>query len=64
LREKNIRLPGALDDTASTLIELTGGRGPDAVIDAVGMEAHGYHEPRSTRLIEAGQRPPGCCRTH
>ena len=27
-----------------TLIELTGGRGPDAVIDAVGMEAHGYDE--------------------
>ena len=24
------------------LIELTGGRGPDAVIDAVGMEAHGH----------------------
>jgi threonine dehydrogenase-like Zn-dependent dehydrogenase len=59
LREKNIRLPGALDDTASTLIELTGGRGPDAVIDAVGMEAHGYHEPRSTRLIEAGQKATG-----
>jgi len=30
-----------VDDTADTLIELTGGRGPDAVIDAVGMEAHG-----------------------
>jgi threonine dehydrogenase-like Zn-dependent dehydrogenase len=33
--------PGELDDTASALIEVTGGRGPDAVIDAVGMEAHG-----------------------
>ena len=51
--------PGALDDTASTLIELTGGRGPDAVIDAVGMEAHGHHEPRSSRLIEAGQKLTG-----
>jgi threonine dehydrogenase-like Zn-dependent dehydrogenase len=30
-----------VDDTADALIELTGGRGPDAVIDAVGMEAHG-----------------------
>jgi threonine dehydrogenase-like Zn-dependent dehydrogenase len=30
-----------VDDVAATLIELTGGRGPDAVIDAVGMEAHG-----------------------
>jgi threonine dehydrogenase-like Zn-dependent dehydrogenase len=30
-----------VDDVADALIELTGGRGPDAVIDAVGMEAHG-----------------------
>lgn len=28
-------------DTHETLIEMTGGRGPDACIDAVGMEAHG-----------------------
>lgn len=28
-------------DVAETLAELTGGRGPDAAIDAVGMEAHG-----------------------
>ena len=41
------------------LIELTGGRGPDAVIDAVGMEAHGHDEPRSTRLIAAGQKLAG-----
>jgi threonine dehydrogenase-like Zn-dependent dehydrogenase len=26
----------------ATLTEMTGGRGPDSVIDAVGMEAHGY----------------------
>ena len=26
-----------------TLLELTAGRGPDACIDAVGMEAHGHH---------------------
>ncbi len=31
----------AQDDVAQTLRELTGGRGPDSVIDAVGMEAHG-----------------------
>jgi len=31
----------SVDDVADTLIEMTGGRGPDAVIDAVGMEAHG-----------------------
>lgn len=29
-------------DIHETLMELTGGRGPDACIDAVGMEAHGY----------------------
>ena len=29
------------DDVAAALLEMTGGRGPDAVIDAVGMEAHG-----------------------
>jgi threonine dehydrogenase-like Zn-dependent dehydrogenase len=29
------------DDIAETVAELTGGRGPDSVIDAVGMEAHG-----------------------
>ncbi|MDQ1672043.1 MAG: hypothetical protein QOC98_605 [Frankiaceae bacterium] len=31
----------AVDDVAEAVKELTGGRGPDAVIDAVGMEAHG-----------------------
>jgi threonine dehydrogenase-like Zn-dependent dehydrogenase len=30
-----------LDDMAGALRELTDGRGPDSVIDAVGMEAHG-----------------------
>ena len=29
------------DDLVETVRELTGGRGPDSVIDAVGMEAHG-----------------------
>ena len=51
--------PGAAGNTAAALIELTGGRGPDAVIDAVGMEAHGHDEPRSTRLIAAGQKATG-----
>lgn len=31
----------AVDDLPRTVADLTGGRGPDAVIDAVGMEAHG-----------------------
>ncbi len=30
-----------VDDVAATLIEMTGGRGPDAIVEAVGMEAHG-----------------------
>jgi threonine dehydrogenase-like Zn-dependent dehydrogenase len=29
------------DDAPATLRDMTGGRGPDSVIDAVGMEAHG-----------------------
>ncbi|MFL6099765.1 MAG: zinc-dependent alcohol dehydrogenase [Actinomycetales bacterium] len=29
------------DDVSEALIDLTGGRGPDAILDAVGMEAHG-----------------------
>jgi threonine dehydrogenase-like Zn-dependent dehydrogenase len=29
------------DDIAESIREMTGGRGPDSVIDAVGMEAHG-----------------------
>jgi threonine dehydrogenase-like Zn-dependent dehydrogenase len=29
------------DDLAETIRDLTGGRGPEAVVDAVGMEAHG-----------------------
>jgi threonine dehydrogenase-like Zn-dependent dehydrogenase len=33
--------PADVDDTAEALIEMTGGRGPDAVVEAVGMEAHG-----------------------
>ena len=51
--------PGALDNTAAALIELVNGRGPDAVIDAVGMEAHGHDEPRSTRLTELAQKATG-----
>jgi threonine dehydrogenase-like Zn-dependent dehydrogenase len=30
-----------VDDLGDTIREMTGGRGPDAVVDAVGMEAHG-----------------------
>jgi threonine dehydrogenase-like Zn-dependent dehydrogenase len=42
-------------DVRSTLLELTGGRGPDTCIDAVGMEAtHGSaHVPLYDRLKQA-----------
>ena len=33
--------PEAFDDLPGTLVALCDGRGPDAVVDAVGMEAHG-----------------------
>ena len=32
---------GAVEDLASAVMDLTGGRGPDSTIDAVGLEAHG-----------------------
>jgi threonine dehydrogenase-like Zn-dependent dehydrogenase len=32
-------------DVREALLELTGGRGPDACIDAVGLEAHGHAAP-------------------
>ena len=42
-----------VDDVAATLIEMVDGRGPDATIDAVGMEAHGG------RLVAAAQKAIG-----
>ena len=44
---------------AGRLIEMTGGRGPDAVIDAVGMEAHGHDEAAAGKLAEVAQRAVG-----
>ncbi len=51
--------PDALGDTAATLIEMADDRGPDAVIDAVGMEAHGYGQARSSKLTEVAQKATG-----
>jgi threonine dehydrogenase-like Zn-dependent dehydrogenase len=48
-----------LDDTASALIEMVDGRGPDAVIDAVGMEAHGHDRPKFNKLVETAQKLTG-----
>ncbi|MBV9594231.1 MAG: alcohol dehydrogenase catalytic domain-containing protein [Actinobacteria bacterium] len=47
------------DDTASYLIDLVDGRGPDAVIDAVGMEAHAHTQPRLNLIVEATQKVAG-----
>ena len=39
----------SVDDVAAALVDLTGGRGPDAVLEAVGMEAHGSPAFRRSR---------------
>jgi threonine dehydrogenase-like Zn-dependent dehydrogenase len=49
----------AVDDVPAAVRELTDGRGPDAVIDAVGMEAHGYGGTSISRLAEIGQKAVG-----
>ena len=47
----------AVDDVGAALRELTDGRGPDSVLEAVGMEAHG--NPVAAALIGAASRLPG-----
>ena len=42
-----------VDDVAETIIEMTGGRGADGVLEAVGMEAHG------SPVAKAGQAAVG-----
>ena len=44
-------------DVAAALIERTGGRGPDAVIEAVGMEAHGSLKQQRRQGRAVGRRP-------
>ncbi|MGW6560751.1 zinc-dependent alcohol dehydrogenase [Streptomyces hydrogenans] len=41
------------DDLSDAVRSLTGGRGPDAVIDAVGMEAHGGHVAAAAQSLTA-----------
>jgi threonine dehydrogenase-like Zn-dependent dehydrogenase len=48
-----------LEDTASALIEMVDGRGPDAVIDAVGMEAHGHDRTKFNKIVESAQKLTG-----
>jgi threonine dehydrogenase-like Zn-dependent dehydrogenase len=45
--------PTGVDDVPAALIEMTGGRGPDSVIDAVGMEAHGSVGATVGKLAQA-----------
>jgi threonine dehydrogenase-like Zn-dependent dehydrogenase len=53
---------GNLHDIVETLRELTGGRGPDACLDAVGMEAHGvgveWWYDRSKQAVRAESGRP------
>ena len=46
----------AVDDVAATLREMTEGRGPDGVLEAVGMEAHG--NPVVEKVVSATSRLP------
>ena len=46
----------AVDDVAGALRDLTEGRGPDGVLEAVGMEAHG--NPVAAAVIGAAARLP------
>ncbi|GAA1747459.1 zinc-dependent alcohol dehydrogenase [Luedemannella helvata] len=56
-----IDLNAAGDDLADAVRELTGGRGPDAVIDAVGMEAHGSPAAKFAQTM-AGVMPDAVSR--
>ena len=47
----------AVTDVADTLREMTDGRGPDGVVDAVGMEAHG--NPVAEKIIAGAGKLPG-----
>ena len=53
-------------DVIDTLKEMTGGRGPDACIDAVGMEAHGTRidaiEDKAKQLVRLGTDRPNALR--
>jgi threonine dehydrogenase-like Zn-dependent dehydrogenase len=50
------------DDLAETIREMTGGRGPDSVIDAVGMEAHGSRGAKLAQQV-TGLLPDALAKT-
>jgi threonine dehydrogenase-like Zn-dependent dehydrogenase len=45
--------PSDIDDVPAALREMTAGRGPDSVLDAVGMEAHGSGGAKAGKLAQA-----------
>jgi hypothetical protein len=45
--------------TAGLLIDMTSGGGPDAIIDAVGMEARGHDEAAFNKAAAVAQRAVG-----
>lgn len=45
-----------VDEVSDTLIDMTDGRGPDGVLDAVGMEAHG--NPIAAKIVAGAARLP------
>ncbi|HWA15409.1 MAG TPA: zinc-dependent alcohol dehydrogenase [Gemmatimonadales bacterium] len=51
-----------VDDLVELLKEATGGRGPDAVIDAVGMEAHGSIYDRAKHALRMETDRPNALR--
>jgi threonine dehydrogenase-like Zn-dependent dehydrogenase len=69
-----ITIDNSKEDVYQRLIEMTGGIGPDACIDAVGMEAHGSHaiehvyDKAKTMMLGETERPAvvrqviECCR--
>jgi threonine dehydrogenase-like Zn-dependent dehydrogenase len=61
-RAYGVETLGYSDDVADTIRDLTDGRGPDAVIDAVGMEAHGSPVARRAQQV-AGLLPDAIQRT-
>jgi threonine dehydrogenase-like Zn-dependent dehydrogenase len=48
--------PGAVGDLRAAILDLTAGRGPDGVVDAVGMEAHG--SPVAEAALKVASRLP------
>jgi len=48
-----------VNNTAMALIDMVDGRGHDAVIDAVGMEAHGHSEAIGSKAAELAQKAAG-----